>query len=207
MNKEYIKELFHYITIPILLFSFALYLTYYDRLKEISKIFINIIPSLIFFIGAILTYTRNRGTVKYLNKKNENTKILTLTKFDIYFIISLMFIVFCIIVIIPILFGKEINALDLFQGIIAVTGIYIIRKYYIKFRIKWISQDVYEIDDTFEITYNDTMKIDILSFGVAFFIVAIPGFITRNLEVNDIIQAVVGYLFIYWINVKYFYFP
>lgn len=191
----------------ILIISFFLYYKFYDELKQISKMIIDAAPSLIFVIGLVLIYSRDQLLLKRRLIKNEAEKSFVITKYDIYFIIFLMFGVFAGIILTPLIYNLSFDSIDLLQGAVGFLSIYFIKKRYFHYKMLWVSREEYAIDMAVHITYYDSMLLDGLSFISALVVVFVPGVIFQNLSDTDVIQALIPLFSIYWINKKYFSMP
>jgi|SRR3989344_4537444 len=188
----------------ILVISFFLYYQFYDELKQISKMIIDATPSFIFVIGIVLIYAKDQSVLKQRRIKNEIEKTFIVTKYDIYLIMLLMFAVFLGIALAPMLYSMPIDGVDIVQATAGLLALYFIRIRYFHYKFISISKDEYAIDRGVSITYYDTMLMDALCFLAPLIIVFIPGIIFKNLFVTDIVQAVISFFSIYWINQKYF---
>jgi len=139
-----------------------------------------------------------------LHIKGETESTLTITNYDIYIISFLELFIPIIIIMIPLLSKGDMGIIDFLQGILVFMAIQWIRVRYFKYRYEKTQDNTLQLEDSIPITYYDSMKLDLLAFGVSFLIVAIPGFITSSLNITDLFQAGVSFIVIYWINEKYF---
>lgn len=193
------------ITTNIVLFvSFFVYYKFYNELKQFSKMIIDAAPSIILVVGLVLVYSRDQMVLNRRKIKNEVEKSIIVTKYDIYFVIILMFGVFMAIITAPFIYDLSFGAMDVLQGIIGLLSIYFIKKRYFHYKFLWIQKDEYAIDMAINISFYDTMLLDGLSFITALVIVFIPGILFHSLLSTDIIQAFIAFFGIYWINKKYF---
>lgn len=200
-SGKYILQLLYF---PFVLTSFIVYVLYFDRLREISLLIINIAPSVILVGGAIIAYSNSNSQARALRLKGEEEQTLTITNYDIYVIFFLMIAVFVLTIFLPLLLKGDVGIIDYIQGVLALPGLYWIRNRYFKYHYEKNEQGNFQIDDTITINCYDSMKLDAISFATSIAIVALPGFITQNLQVGDILQASIPFLGIYWINLKYF---
>ena len=198
------RQIIRMIVWPLMLTFFIVYVTYYEVLKGISLLFINMAPSLVLVIGGVLIWDQNRGLVNRRKAKGEFEQLLTLSQFDIWYLLFTMYFTFISILIIPLVFKSEITLVDVGQGMIAFLAVWWVKKRYFHFSIYKNFDDHFEIDNTIVVTVLDSMKLDALSFASAILIVGVPGIILQNLHVTDIFQASVSFIAIYLINTKYF---
>ncbi len=198
------KQIVQFLYYPLLITFFILYALYFDQLKEFSLFIRNLAPSIILVLGGVLVYTNGRAEARLLSIKGELEGALTITNYDIYVIRFLELFVPIIIIMIPLLSKGDIEIIDFLQGILVFMAIQWIRVRYFRYRYEKTQDNTLRLDDTIPISYYDSMKLDLLAFGVSFLIVAIPGFITSNLKITDLFQAGAFFIVIYWINEKYF---
>ena len=116
----------------------------------------------------------------------------------------LMIVVFLAIALTPVFYSMPMDGVDIVQATVGLLVLYFIRIRYFHYRFISISRDEYAIDRGVSITYYDTMLMDGLCFLAPLIIVFIPGIIFKSLFVSDIVQAMISFFSIYWINKKYF---
>ena len=188
----------------MLVVGFFIYYKFFDELKNFSRMLVDASPALIFVLGAVLIYSRDKFILKKRLIKNEIEKTFIITSSDIYFIYFLMILTGAGILFVSIYNYLEFDFIDIIQAIVGLMSIYFIKKRYFHFKFIRVSREEYAIDMAVIITYYDSMLMDALLFITPLIIVFIPGIIFRNLNSSDVIQSLISFLSIYWINKKYF---
>lgn len=190
----------------VIIVAFLIYYKFFNELKNFSRMIIDAAPALIFVLGMVLIYTRDRFVLKKRLMKNEVEKTFVIATSDIYFIYFLMILAPAGILFVSIYNYLEFDFIDIIQALVGLLAIYFIKKRYFHYKFIWLNRDEYAIDMAVAITYYDTMLLDGLSFIAPMIIVLIPGIIFHNLNNSDVMQSLISFFSIYWISKKYFVF-
>ncbi len=113
-KNELITTLGVWLTVAITLF---LYIFYFRRIKDFTEVIISVIPAIIFLIGGILIFSRDKKTIKRVRENDEPSRNVDLEwglalKHDV-----LTYFIPVIILAFPFLTNKTPNFTDLCQAI------------------------------------------------------------------------------------------
>lgn len=198
------KEIIQFFTLPIIFIFFVAYVMYYDELKEFSQLAITMAPALLLISGVALILERGIGEARLRKAKEEFQKNILLTNYDMYFMSFLKYVSPLIVLAVPFLSNILLfDIIDIAQAFIVFFILWWVERRYFHYTYRKNPRGTFMLDDLVTITYYDQMKIDILSFVSALVIIALP-VPFGAVSITDIAQALVSFLALYWIRIKYF---
>lgn len=198
------KEIIQFFTLPAIFIFFVVYVMYYDQLKELSQFAITITPVLLLLSGVALILEHGVRETRLRKAKEEFQKNILLTNYDMYFMSFLKYISPLVVLAVP--FWSDIllfDIIDIAQAFIVFFILWWVERRYFHYTYRKDPGGTFMLNDLVTITYYDQMKIDILSFVSALAIIALP-VPFGAVSITDIVQALVPFLVLYWISIKYF---
>lgn len=198
------RQIVQLLSFPLILALFIVYAIYYKYVQEISVIIRNIAPVAILVFSAVLVFSNTAPEARSLRLKGELERTMTISRFDIYIVTGLMLFVPVCIAAVSWVEANQAGWMDVMQAVYSFIPLYWIRKRYFHFRYHRDEHSNIILEDEIPITYYDSMRLDAISFFSAIIIVGMPGFMTYNVQLNDVLQAGIMFFAVYWLNVKYF---